>query len=202
MTITNNDDLPVPDLLTSLKAKADLMGIKYHPSIGVEALREKVNAKLNDTPASGEASAPKDQDPGVPGSDVEVTYGAETESQRKVRLQREASELVRIRLTCMNPLKKEWPGEIISVGNDVVGTYKKLIPFGLEEGYHVPRIILEQLQEKVFQTFYWVPGPRGEKIRRGKLAKEYAIEILPALTAAEIKDLAQRQAMSGSIDNG
>ena len=34
------------DELTLLKERADLMGIKYHPSIGVDKLREKVNSVL------------------------------------------------------------------------------------------------------------------------------------------------------------
>ena len=39
-------DLPVPDELTSLKEKADFMGVPYHPSIGVEKLRAKVAEAL------------------------------------------------------------------------------------------------------------------------------------------------------------
>ena len=34
------------DELTLLKERADMMGVKYHPSIGLEKLKEKVNEKL------------------------------------------------------------------------------------------------------------------------------------------------------------
>ena len=40
------DELQTPDELTTLKARADQMGITYHPSIKVEKLREKIAAKL------------------------------------------------------------------------------------------------------------------------------------------------------------
>jgi hypothetical protein len=40
----------------------------------------------------------------------------------------------------------------------------------------------------------------GNTSRTGKLIKEFAIEVMPQLTSEELHDLAQRQAMSNSID--
>lgn len=172
-------DLPVVDELAALKERADLLGVKYHPSISLEKLREKVNATLAPTGDEAEA-APK--------------------KPNRLAAQKRASELVRIRLTCMNPAKKEWEGEIFTVGNAAVGTFKKFIPFNADEGWHVPRIILEQLQERQCQVFVTSRDKRGNTTRQGKLIKEFAVEILPALTEEELKDLAQRQAMAKSID--
>jgi hypothetical protein len=45
-----------------------------------------------------------------------------------------------------------------------------------------------------------VPDSRGNKVRKGKLIKEFAIEELPPLTKEELAELAQRQAMSKSVD--
>ena len=111
----------------------------------------------------------------------------------------EATKLVRIRVTCMNPAKKEWEGEIITVGNAGVGTYKKYIPFNADEGWHVPNIIYQALQERQCQVFVSSKTKNGVTIRQGKLIKEFAIEVLPPLTEEELKDLAQRQAMAKSI---
>ena len=172
-------DLPVVDELAALKERADLLGVRYHPSISLEKLREKVNATLAPTGDEAEA-APK--------------------KPNRLEAQKRASELVRIRLTCMNPAKKEWEGEIFTVGNAAVGTFKKFIPFNADEGWHVPRIILEQLQERQCQVFVTSRDKRGNTTRQGKLIKEFAVEILPALTEEELKDLAQRQAMAKSID--
>lgn len=174
--------------LEALKARADLLGVTYHPSIGVEKLREKIAAALADQPAK----APKTEAP--------VVAAEETENQKRARLKRNANELIRVRITCMNPTKKEWEGELFTAGNTVVGSFTKFVPFNVDEGWHVPRIILNQIQERQCQIFYTVTDNRGNKSRKGKLIKEFAVEIMPALTPEELKDLAQRQAMAKSID--
>ena len=170
-------DLPVVDELTALKARADMMGVKYHPSISLEKLKETITAHMN----AGEDK---------PTAEPEMDRAA---------LQKSASELMRIRVTCMNPAKKEWEGEIFTVGNSVVGTFKKYVPFNADEGWHVPRIIYEQLKDRECQVFTTVRDSRGNSTRKGKLIKEFAIEILPNLTEEEIKELAQRQAMAKSV---
>lgn len=175
----------VQDELSTLKARADLLGVSYHPSIGVEKLREKLAAAMEDT-------EPKNEGTGI-GAPVE------SEAQKRLRLMQEATKLVRIRVTCMNPAKKEWEGEIITVGNAGVGTYKKYIPFNADEGWHVPNIIYQALQERQCQVFVSTKTKNGVTIRQGKLIKEFAIEVLPPLTEEELKDLAQRQAMAKSV---
>jgi hypothetical protein len=183
-----NTDLPIPDELTSLKARADLMGITYHPSIGVDKLREKVQAALENKPTGSEKE------------DVVVAPKSETAAERQARKRKEASALIRIRVTCMNPAKKEWDGEIITTGNSLVGTFRKYIPFNSDEGWHVPQIIYNQLVSRQCQVFTTVTDARGNKVRRGKLIREFAIEVLPQLTPQELHELAQRQAMAKSID--
>ena len=46
-----------PSELDSLKARADMMGVKYHPSISLEKLRERVEAKINGKPLDDEDEA-------------------------------------------------------------------------------------------------------------------------------------------------
>ena len=181
------------DELATLKARADQLGISYHPSIGVDKLRAKVAAAMSDEPGTpdDESDEPKTPEQAAP---------VESEGQRLRRLKQEANELVRIRLTCMNPAKKEWDGEIISVGNSLVGTLKKFVPFNADEGWHVPRIMLEMLQARQCQVFVSGKSKNGVTTRQSKLIREFAIEILPPLTAQEIKDLAQRQAMARGTD--
>lgn len=184
----SEDHTPKQDEFTALKARADMLGISYHPSIGVDKLREKVTAALTDKPAPGDAPVA-----------VQPT-AEESERGRLQRLKREATALVRIRLTNMNPAKKDWEGEIFTVGNAVVGTIKKFVPFNTDEGWHVPQIMLTQLQDRQCQVFVTLKTKGGTSIRQGKLIKEFAIEIMPPLTKEELHDLAQRQAMAQSID--
>jgi len=188
-TNENEDTKLVQEELNSLKSRADLMGISYHPSIGAEKLREKINA------AMAQAAAPKE--PEKPAAPLVVEESA---AQRRARKRREANELVRIRVSCMNPAKKEWDGEIFTVGNSTVGSFTKFIPFNAEDGWHVPRIIYNQLVDRQCQIFVTTKDPKtGAKKRVGKLIKEFAIEVLPNLTPEELNDLAQRQAMAKSI---
>ena len=177
--------------LDNLKARATLLGVQFHPSIGVEKLREKVTAAMNNTDTDDEA--PK-------AAAVEAKQAVESEGQKRKRLRAEANELIRIRITCMNPAKKDWNGEIITVGNKAVGTMRKYIPFVCDEGWHVPRFIYEVLKDRQCQVFVTSKTKNGVSIRQSKLIKEFAIEVLPQLSAKELHDLAQRQAMAKSID--
>ena len=43
------EELNAPDELSALKTRADAMGISYHPSIGLEKLRAKVNGAIETT---------------------------------------------------------------------------------------------------------------------------------------------------------
>ena len=175
------------DELKSLKKRADLLGIKYHPSISLEKLRDKVNGAMED----------KDIEDETPSEDAPKK---ESPLELRKRLKKEALKLVRIRLTCMNPAKKDWDGEIIATGNTYIGTVKKYIPFNAPEGWYVPHILYEVLRDRMFQNFVTVKLPGGLSHRQGRLEKEFAIEVLPDLEEEELKELARRQAMSKAID--
>jgi hypothetical protein len=188
------------DELAALKQRATMMGISFHPSIGLEKLREKVNAAVTgETPKEETSEATSEA--AVSAAADAINNKVETPAQKAKRLKDDAARLIRIRLQCMNPAKSEWPGEIISVGNAVVGNFSKFVPFNADEGWHVPNIIYKALLDRQCQVFTTVTDTRGNKTRKGKLIREFSIEILPNLTAEELHDLAQRQAMSGAIDN-
>lgn len=178
----DNVELEVPDELATLKARADRLGISYHPSIGLEKLKEKVNATVTATEVK--------PDP------VEVNPQEESKEQRRKRKRLEANVLVRVRITCMNPAKKEWEGELFTAGNSVVGSFTKYVPFNTDEGWHVPQIILNQIKQRMCQIFVSSKDDRGNTVRKGKQIKEFNVEILPSLSQEEIRDLAQRQAMA------
>lgn len=174
--------------LASLKTRAELLGVKFHPSISVEKLREKITAALvTDAPAAVEPVVP-----------TEATE--ETLTQRRFRKKREANTLIRIRVTCMNPAKKDWQGEIFTCGNSLVGSFTKYVPFNADEGWHVPSMIVDQIKERQCQIFVPVKDARGNTMRKGKMIKEFAIEVMPDLTPDELAELARRQALSKAID--
>jgi hypothetical protein len=193
-TITDNgaEDLALKAAaLEDLKERATKLGIKFHPMIGEDKLREKVAEAM--TRLDGENTPASEESDEVAAISAYVAP-KETKAQQAYRLKSEASELIRVRVTNMNPNKREWEGEIFTAANSVVGTFRKFVPFNVP--WHVPRIILEQLRQRQFQHFTTEVDRRGNKVRRGRLIAEFAIEELSPLSEKELKELAQRQAMA------
>jgi len=180
------------DEMATLKATAELMGISYHPSIGIDKLRSKIEAGTFNT--VNNKTDPVFVAPVIPVVPKEIA------GVQRARMAKEANALVRIRLSCMNPAKKDWDGEIITVGNSVVGSIKKFIPFNADDGWHVPRIMLEMLRNRKCQVFTTERSKNGVNVRKGKLIKEFSIEILDPLTQIELNELARRQAMLSSTE--
>lgn len=202
--------------LVSLKARADLMGITYHPNIGLKALQEKVNLILR----MPEGTTDHSIEPGYPDNSVKhdedfMEYSAKeletgliepgsiklSEAELRNEAIQNARRLVRIRATNMNPNKRDWPGEILTVSNRVVGTHKKYIPYNASIPYHVPNMIYQMMKERKCQIFVNGKGENGEIVKRAQSMFEFNIEVLPPLTIEEIKDLAQRQAMASGTTN-
>jgi hypothetical protein len=179
------------DELAALKTRADLMGIKYHPSTGIDKLKAKIDLQLAGTKESEvEIKSTKQK---ISNKDF-LTHKEYVDLEFK-RRKATASKLVRARVTCMNPAKKEWDGEIISVGSAKIGTFKKFVKFNTEDGWHIPNIIYEYMKDRKCSIFFTEKNHVGQKIRKAKLVNEFNIEVLPPLTKDELKALAQRQAM-------
>lgn len=196
-----DDDLPQVDQLETLKARADQMGLSYHPNIGAEKLRERIAAALaSDGPLTSEEEETHNTPQATSEAKTKAPVFKETDIQRRLRMKREAQKLVRIRVACMNPAKKEWEGEIFTVGNSVVGSHTKYVPFNVDEGWHVPHIIYKHMKERKCQVFFDRRTKDGDRVREGKLISEFNIEVLPPLTPEELKELARRQAAARSIE--
>lgn len=190
-----------PDELSLLKERADLMGIQYHPNIGIEKLKTKI----------AEKTAPPETtvDPRYAAEEAETINAAvesaknkmiaanatPTPQQQKMARRNKALRLVRVRVSNMNPIKGNLKGEILSAGNSEIGMVKKFIPFNAEQGWHIPQILLTVLQNKKFMTHYEVKVG-NKRIKKNKLVPEYSIEILPPLTPKELEALKQRQLMA------
>lgn len=167
------------------------------PTETVAKKEKKPNKNFNTKPVSPEAAKFLKS---VENLGSTIKRPNESTPQFKARLRRQAAKKIRIRAINLNPAKKNWNSEIYTVSNKIVGTFKETVPFNLEQPWHVSYIIYKQLVEKKFQSFYTITGPRGEKIRKGKMVKEFNIEVLPPLTKQELKDLEVQQAMNHSID--
>ena len=109
---------------------------------------------------------------------------------------RNCGRLVRCRITCMNPNKKNWTGEIVSVGSSRVGTFKKMIPLDSDEPYHIPKIIFDHLKERKCAIRHTRKTPDGREHVDVKMVNEFSLDVLPPLTVTELEDLRKRQAMA------
>jgi hypothetical protein len=191
-----------PTELQMLKARADMMGITYSNNIGPEALRKKIEAKMNgeEEPAAADAPAADAVHAANPlvGQDKPV----KRKSLRQ-HLYDEEMKLVRIRIQCLDPKKSNLPGEIFTVANDHLGTVKKFVPYGeySEGGYHVPHIIYKMLLARRFLNIRTVKDKRtGVTTPISSYAKEFAIEVLPPLSPAEVENLKVAQIAAGSVE--
>ena len=120
--------------------------------------------------------------------------------QVKLKARREAMALKRVVVTPKDPAKQNYEGEIFTVSNDVVGDVKKYVPYNLDAGYHVPKIILDALRSKECTIFVNKKGPDGKSVQEAKIIKAYQITELPPLTKEELEELGREQAARQAID--
>ncbi|MFR7882263.1 MAG: hypothetical protein ACLU5J_12930 [Christensenellales bacterium] len=100
----------VANELELLKARADKLGIKYSPNIGIrETLKERINAVLS----------PKQPAAAVDAEDAERT-----------RVRNDALKLIRYQIVNLNPNKKLGKVKLATSWNKYAAMYSKFVPFG------------------------------------------------------------------------
>ena len=166
MTTELNQDLNIEVAeIDQIKQRLDLMGITYHHKANVETLRKLLASSLK----------PVEQ----------VSANA---------IMQEATKLIRCKITCMNPGKREWLGEIFTAGNSVIGVVRKFVPYNCEaaESYHLPKIIVDVLRGRQFLQVRGIKSKSGAT-QNSFYVPEFQIAELPPLTKAELDALAQEQ---------
>jgi hypothetical protein len=114
-----------------------------------------------------------------------------------------AMKLIRVVVTPNDPNMVNYPGLIFSVGASGLNNgrmIKKFVPFNNEEGWHVPVILLNQIENGQMQKFKTVVRPNGEKVLEPYLTKKFNVRILDPLTGEEVeKVLAASKAAGFSV---
>ena len=188
------------DELTLLKERAKQMGIPFSNNISLETLRKRiadkmegkdepeVNTLAGDSEIAAITSAPKKLD------------AKQNALALRKLMQREQMKLVRVRITNMDPKKKELPGEIWTVSNEYLGNVRKMIPYGeqTDDGFHIPYCLFRQLQSKRFLHIRTVKDRvTGLERQEKQWVKEFSLDVLPDLTKEELARLAAAQAAAG-----
>jgi hypothetical protein len=180
-----------PDERSLLMQRARMMGIKISNNIGLEALRLKIQNHIEgEAPVELPATVPTEVPPAIQAEALPLTI-----QDRRKRAIKEAMKLVRLRITNLDPKKKDLPGEIFTIGNKYIGTVRKYVPFGdqTENGYHVPYCIYLFMKARKFLHIRTTKR-RGVESVETSYVPEFALEILPPLTETELKRLALQQA--------
>jgi len=183
--------------LDQLRAFADQHGVEYSHHLGEPRLRAKIQNYLE-----GKTDPAIEKLRKMPLIDIDkmpMPKPATEEDKIKQRL-KDAKKLVRVRVTSMDPNKKDWPGELLSVGSTSLGTIKRYIPYNAPDGWHIEQCLLDVLKEKKCTVFVAAGNQQDKALKKAKMVSAYSIEVLDPLTPEQLHELAQRQAMSGSID--
>lgn len=217
--VTNGDDTADETLnvteLDMLKKRARLLGMTFSNNIGIEALRVKVNAKLeSDAGIEDPLAASENVNPMSPPepaqaqvNPLETASGSEPVPEKPLTLrqymQKEYMKQVRVRITNMDPKKKDLPGEIFTIANEFIGTIRKYVPYGevTDGGYHLPMCIYTELSERKFQDVKTGRDSKGQVRVTQRWVREFSMEVLPPLTQDELNKLAAAQAAAaGAIE--
>lgn len=208
-----DDTVTAPSELDVLKSRARVMGIQFSNNIGVDALKTKIQEKLNgeaDKQAQAEqAQAEVEAEQAEAASQVDATVPAPAAPKMSAamalrqKLLEEQTKLVRLRITNLDPKKKDLPGEIFTVGNEYIGTIKKFVPFGevTDNGFHVPYCIYQMMKDRTFVQIRTIKGQNGRPDTiETRDVREFALEVLEPLTPKELAELAASQAAKGGLD--
>ena len=188
------------DELALLKERAKQMGITFSNNISLETLRKRISDKMEGkdepevNPLAGDSEiaaitlAPKKLD------------AKQNALALRKMMQRDQMKLVRVRITNMDPKKKDLPGEIWTVSNEYLGNVRKMIPYGeqTDEGFHIPYCLFRLLQSKRFLHIRTVKDRvTGVERQEKQWVKEFSLDVLPDLTKEELARLAAAQAAAG-----
>lgn len=201
MTDTINFDELTPELKeeyrSTLMEEAKRLGVEFKNNIGIETLYNRVNAARkgetlseeeleNENVKQGDKIAPNLENVNLVPQE-ELKLSPELARQKK----REYLETkVRVQITCNDPMKSDWQGEILEVSNNIISRKKEFVPFNVP--WHVNRFILNMLEERTFTHHYTVKID-GKMVNRHKLAKAFNITELPPLTKQEIEAIGRKQ---------
>lgn len=195
-----NADEQAVDELPLLKERAKVMGIPFSNNISLETLRKRVADKMEGKDEAPEVNA-LTGDPEIAHAMVAkpLNQKANEVALRKLMYATQMRQ-VRVRITNMDPKKKDLPGEIWTVANEYLGTVRKFVPYGeqTDDGFHIPYCLYRLLDSKRFLHIRDVKDRTTGIVRQDKVwAKEFSLDVLPTLTQGELDRLAAAQAAAG-----
>lgn len=208
-TLKAVSEKPEKSVLAELKEQANLLGIAYPANANVAKMTQLIKeyraqiaqeANTDNLDLSGTV-VPNIQE------NVSNRFSDAPRGKSLGQLKDEAFKLIRCRVTVNNPSKQQMEGQIITVGNDVIGTASKFIPFQpmyYENGYHIPKIIVDYMKEMTHTRYPKKKDNTGATLEdhgNVRLVKDFIIEELPTLTEEGLRELAEQQSATRSLED-
>ena len=171
--------------LEQTRARAKELGVSFHPAQKAETIQQNIDKFLSESQTI-ENAAPKPKE--------------ETPEQAEARHLKEATALIPITVTSMDPSDAEITGVLVSVGNRKLGQITKAIPFGYK--WYMPKILVQHMEAQMFCRSAMVPtGVPGTPERLNtQWLKKYAIQYHPMPTPEEHAELAKLQLQGNELE--
>lgn len=160
--------------MEDLRYQCELRGIKVHHKFSAEKLASLINEHDNVSAATSQA----------------IDSGRElTPAEKLEKLRKDSMRLRRVMVTCNDPAKVAYRGEIFQAANSGMAIVRKFVPFGNTNGWFVPQILINVIEEKQFRR----TNTNERDARSGGLVKAYNVTYLDDLTPQEFEMLKQQQ---------
>lgn len=182
--VLDTDNYVEPTKLDVFKQRATELGITFKANISETTLGNKIKAKEAELLAEAE----EDKEEEVPKVSEVKSRAAEVHEHRK-----RSQLLYRVVLNPVDPRRTQLQGEMVYVGNSLVGMTGKMVPFNVEAGYHIPEIILNDLRNRTHTEFYIFTDKDGNDHTRSRQRKSFVIEVLDTIPEDEFNAIKARQ---------
>lgn len=153
--------------LDKLKEQANQLGIEYPNNTTIKSLKKRITDHLNQ-------------------ETLEET------KEQYTNLYQENMKLVKVIITPVDSAKRDYQGEYFSVGNDVLGTVTRFVPFN--EEWMIEEILAKHIEAKQYQhiTTKRSRDNRNETLD-SRLVPAYNVQRLPLPTKEELAELKRIQ---------
>ena len=171
-------------------------GVTLHHKTGTK----KLASTLAEVRTKEYKEDPKKSDLTGPSKAARAAKAKHIAARDNLTLDQRSMKLVRVIVSPNDPLMANYPGLIFTVGVSSINNgemIKKFVPFNNEEGWHIPAIILRQIEGAEMQKFKTITRDNGEKVLEPYTTKKFNVRELPPLTKEELEQLAARQGAAG-----
>lgn len=185
----------------SLEEQANLLGVDFHPNISDDKLMARVKAAKEGSPeeaSTDDVTESTDNKPTIDMSKIKLIPQSEMKFSKEITAaekRQEARQLVRVVVACNDPAKKEWQGEVLEVGNSVIGEIRKFIPYGTP--WYIPKALIRMIEDKQYQKFYTRRDKFGNETRYGVNEKAFNVSYVGNLNEEELSELKKTQMARG-----